>query len=210
VTARNLARKVIESFEAQGAQTIVSLAGGCGAHLTEYPALFADDPSWRPRAERLAAAVRDIASLLVQQGYDPGPEGTACTYQDSCHLRNGLKVTQEPRQLLRGPLFQELPSAGQCCGSAGVYNLLRPDVSGRILEGKVAELEALTVGEIVTANPGCELQWRLGVREGGLSVRVTHLVDHLWERRLQAGSKVPAHGDEEAKATTQAGLDIAD
>jgi glycolate oxidase iron-sulfur subunit len=194
VTARRLAQRTIESFEEQGARYIVSLAGGCGAHIKEYPALFADDLSWRARAERLALAVRDIASLLVHQGFIPEPEAPACTYQDSCHLRNGLRVTKEPRQLLQGPAFRELPSADQCCGSAGVYNLLRPDVSGRILESQVAELRAMDVEELVTANPGCELQWRLGVREAGLSVRVTHLVDHVYERRADAGSDAKLHG----------------
>ena len=181
--ARRLARRVIESFEHSGARHIVSLAGGCGAHLKGYPSLFEGEAGWLPRAQAVAEAVRDVATLLVQAGYEAQPAEHLYTYQDSCHLRNGLKVTREPRLLLEGPGYREMPSAGQCCGSAGVYNMVRPDVAGPILAAKAAEVRGLGVVEVVTANPGCELQWRLGVREGGLPVRVTHLVDHLWEQR---------------------------
>src|SRR5581483_7874748 len=108
------------------------------------------------RAETLSAAVRDIGSLLHERGFEPASRGESLTYQDSCHLRHGLKVWREPRELLRrSGRYRELPSADQCCGSAGVYNLLRPDIAGRILASKVREAEALGVEEIVTSNPGC-------------------------------------------------------
>ncbi|MDA8343875.1 MAG: (Fe-S)-binding protein [Thermaerobacter sp.] len=184
--ARVQARRVIEAFEASGARVIASLAGGCGAHLKEYPVLFRGDSAWEGRAQRLADAVQDVATLLAERGREPSASTHRMTYQDSCHLRNGLKVTKEPRQLLRGQNYCEMASAGECCGSAGVYNLLRPDVAGELLRRKVAEVREMAVDEVVTANPGCELQWRMGAREAGLPLRVRHLVDHLYDERGQA------------------------
>lgn len=185
-TARAMARRVIEAFEQEGSKRIVSLAGGCGAFLKEYPELFEGDAEWHPRAERLAEAVTDVTSLLAAQGAVPAGGHDCLTYQDSCHLRNGLGVVAPPRTLLRqAGEYRELPSAGQCCGSAGVYNLLHPDVSGTIISAKVEEVRALGARTMITANPGCELQWRMGVQQSGLEARVCHIVDYLYEEGLQ-------------------------
>jgi glycolate oxidase iron-sulfur subunit len=200
-TARQLARRVIQSFENSGARTFVNLAGGCSAFITSYPDLFEETDPWHGRAHALAAGVRDIASLLSERGYDPGPAtGERTTYQDSCHLRHGLQVWREPRALLEATsVYGEMPSADQCCGSAGIYNLIHPDIAGRMLGDKVNEIRALRPDVIVTANPGCELQWRLGVREAGLPIRVQHLVDYLFERQPFTGSDV----DRPAMTTTK-------
>ncbi len=197
-TARAMARRVIEAFEQQGAEQIVSLAGGCGAFLKEYPDLFEGDAAWHPRAERLAAAVSDVSTLLAAQGAVPAGGSERLTYQDSCHLRNGLGVVAPPRALLRqAGEYCELPSAGQCCGSAGVYNLVHPDVSGTIISGKVEEVRALGAKTMVTANPGCELQWRMGVQQSGLDARVCHIVDYLYEE----GLKTSAPSEQQAAGT---------
>jgi len=182
--ARAMAMRVIEAFEASGGELLVSLAGGCAAHLRTYGELLAEEPLWAERGGRLAAAVRDAATLLAERGVrvEAGTEATR-TYQDSCHLRNGLGVQSEPRSLLGGPGYREMPSAGECCGSAGIYNLLRPDVSDRILAAKVREVRELGAATVVTANPGCELQWRLGALEDGGAFEVRHLVDWIWEQR---------------------------
>lgn len=182
-TARTLAMRVIEAFEASNASTVVNLAGGCSAFIKGYPELFDQSDPWHSRALALAEGVSDVATLLVDRGYDPGgasPERT--TYQDSCHLRHGMHVWQQPRALLRASSrYSELPSADQCCGSAGIYNLVHPDIAGDILAEKVRELSTLDVDVIVTSNPGCELQWRAGIRQSRMAVRVQHLVDYLYE-----------------------------
>lgn len=181
-TARRLAQRLMEAFEASGASVLVNLAGGCSAFMKEYPSLFAAEDPWRARAERLASALKDMASLLSESGYRLKAPTGALTYQDSCHLRHGLKVWREPRAILRtGGNYRELPSAGQCCGSAGVYNMLRPDIANRILRAKLREVQELGAEVVVTSNPGCELQWRYGVRQAGLPVRVVHLVDLVYE-----------------------------
>ncbi len=186
--AREMARQVIAAFEATGGETVVSLAGGCGAHLKGYGELLADDPLWKERAERFSRRVEDVATLLDRQGYRARPPeaGERITYQDSCHLRNGLKVHAAPRRLLAGEGYCEMEGAGTCCGSAGIYNLVRGDVSDIVLQGKVREIEKTGAKTVITANPGCELQLRLGAREAGGAFAVRHLVDWLWERRGDA------------------------
>lgn len=188
-SAREMARRVITAFEEGGAERIVSLAGGCGAFLKEYPEIFEGDAQWHPRAERLANAVKDVSSLLAEHGAQPAGGGGCLSYQDSCHLRNGLGVSAAPRDLLKDAGdYRELPSAGQCCGSAGVYNLLHPETSGTIISAKVHELAGMGARTLVTANPGCELQWRLGVRTASLDVEVCHIVDYLYRQGIGRGA----------------------
>jgi glycolate oxidase iron-sulfur subunit len=187
-TARQRAKQVIAAFEHSGAGTVVSLAGGCGAFLAGYPHLFASDDPWQARAKRFSSAVRDITSVLAEKGYQPTATKTRTTYQDSCHLRHGLGVWREPRQFLRSSSdYSEMPSADRCCGSAGIYNMLRPDIAGQILREKALEVGILMPDIVVTSNPGCELQWRMGVRQSNLGSRVCHIVDYLFEGQRDAG-----------------------
>jgi glycolate oxidase iron-sulfur subunit len=182
--ARRLARRTIAAWEREGSPTLLSLAGGCGAFMRGYPELFAPDDPWHGRAAALSDAVQDLSSLLLRAGWKGRADGSRVTYQDSCHLRNGLGVWEEPRVLLDSVAdFVELPGAGGCCGSAGVYNLLRPDIANRLLDEKSEAILDLGVDEVIVANPGCELQLRLGVRSHGVPARVRHLADFLFAHR---------------------------
>lgn len=210
-TARALGRNVIEGFERSGARRIISLAGGCGAFLKEYPEIFPDG-EWHVRAQALAAAVTDVTSLLAAQGAQPNAGGGCISYQDSCHLRNGLGVIAPPRELLgQSGEYRELPSAGQCCGSAGVYNLIHPETSKTIIQGKIAELKEVGAGKLVTANPGCELQWRFGVLEAGADVEVCHIVDYLYHQGLagQGGQMPAANASERIQIASTQGAHLA-
>lgn len=179
-TARRLAKAVILAHEASGARTLLNLAGGCSAFLKGYPELFPEGDPWHERARHLSEAVRDVASLVVEGGSAPGHSEGVLTYQDSCHLRHGLGIVKEPREILSGlGEYRELPSAASCCGSAGIYNMIRPDISGRIIRDKVEEALALGAQVVVTSNPGCLLQWKVGVRQAGADLEVRHLVDQL-------------------------------
>ncbi|SFJ58971.1 (Fe-S)-binding protein [Thermoflavimicrobium dichotomicum] len=184
--AKKLARANIEAFEKSGADYYVNNAGGCGAMLREYDQLFKDEPEWQERAKRFVQAVRDISELLVQFGPLPFQKEWKgiITYQDSCHLRNVQKVINEPRQLLQsvpGATYVELKSADQCCGSGGIYNLLHFQESMKILDVKMKDIEETQATTIVTTNPGCYLQMRLGVERMGAgdSIQTLHLVELL-------------------------------
>lgn len=183
--ARELARRNLAAFDRESEyDAIVSNAGGCGAMLKEYPELLADGIARAPEAEAFAGKVQDISEFLADRLHvlpEGAVEGRA-TYADSCHLRHAQKVAQAPRDLLRripGLEVVELVRPDFCCGSAGVYNLLRPDDADRVLDVKMDDLRATGADLIVTTNPGCQLQLLAGVRRAGLDARVVHLVELL-------------------------------
>ncbi len=179
--ARELARRNIEAFGGADYDAIVSNAGGCGAMLKEYPHLLAEVG----RGPRMfARKVCDVSEFLAERLHvtpEIAVEGRA-TYADSCHLRHAQKVVQAPRDLLRqipGLEVVELARPDFCCGSAGVYNLLRPDDADRVLDVKMDDVRATGADLVVTTNPGCQLQLLAGVRRAGLDARVVHLVELL-------------------------------
>ncbi|MGG3018978.1 (Fe-S)-binding protein [Geobacillus stearothermophilus] len=187
--AKELAKRNISAFEQLDVDCIVTNAGGCGAFLLEYDHLLKDDPEWRDRAEAFAAKIKDISEVLVELGFHQLPLRVApqtITYQDSCHLRNVMKTAAAPRRLLRaidGVEFCEMNDADRCCGSAGIYNLVEPEMSMQILDHKMEMAKQTKATTIVTANPGCLLQMKLGIERAGLSgsVRAVHIVDLLLE-----------------------------
>jgi glycolate oxidase iron-sulfur subunit len=187
-TARSLARRVIETWELAGRPTLVSLAGGCGAFMRGYSELFpSEEDPWHERAREFSRSMRDLSSVLMGAGWHGSRRSERVTYQDSCHLRNGMGVWREPRTLLESVSdLIELPGADTCCGSAGVYNLLRPDVANRLLEQKVRTIEGLGVDTVITSNPGCELQLRLGILRSGSPANVRHIADHLFEHSSES------------------------
>jgi len=186
--ARALAKLTIAAFEETGEVPIVTNSAGCGSHMKEYANLFTDEPAWLERAERFSARVRDLSEVL-----EPRPPGatasskirTPITYDDPCHLCHGQGVRDEPRALLDATGLErvELDESESCCGSAGIYSALRPDDAARILETKLDALRASGAQTLVTANPGCQLQWESGVRDANLDVEVLHLAE-LLERTL--------------------------
>jgi glycolate oxidase iron-sulfur subunit len=100
--------------------------------------------------------------------------------QDSCHLRNGLGVWREPRELIaRVGEYVELPSAGACCGAAGTYATVRPEDSARVLDRHLDEIAAADLDVIAVVNPGCYRQLEQGVKRRGLRTRVLHLAELL-------------------------------
>ena len=108
------------------------------------------------------------------------------TYQDSCHLAHGQKIRVAPRKLLRsipGLEFREMPLPDQCCGSAGIYNVLQPEMAVALLEKKMGSVQSTGADVIATANPGCMLQLRAGVAQSGSGQRVAHVVE-FWTRLI--------------------------
>jgi len=186
------AKRNIEVFENGGYDYIVNAAGGCGAALKEYGRMLEGDPEWADRARRFSAACRDFSELVAALGPLPlGPmEGETFTYQDSCHLRNGQKITAQPRALLKaipGARFVELPEADRCCGAAGTYAVTQAEMSDAILNHKMAQVEGTGATTLVVANPPCQLEMIEGVQRAGLSekIKVRHIADVLAESLRQ-------------------------
>lgn len=192
--AAELAKSNIRAFREAGVDWIVSNAGGCGAQLAEYGHLLHDDPNWRKDAEWFSSRAVDVSRLLDEHGRIPEAFGepdaktrVRITYQDSCHLRNGMKSSDAPRRLMSRIAdadFVELFEADRCCGSAGIYNLTQPERAGKILDHKMEHVKRTGAHVLLTSNPGCLLQMKLGIEKEGLSDRMkaAHIVDFLAER----------------------------
>jgi glycolate oxidase iron-sulfur subunit len=187
--ARQLARQNIDAFlqvdAAEGPfEAIINNAGGCGASLKEYAHLLKEDPLYAEKARRFSALVKDISEFLVDHLY-VSPRGeirARVTYADSCHLRHAQKVVDPPRSLLKsvpGIELVELKQPDQCCGSAGVYNILQAETANAILDKKMSDIAATGAEIIVTTNTGCHMQLQYGVRKAHLPMQVVHLVEIL-------------------------------
>ena len=182
-TARALARRNIAAFESTGADFVAVNASGCGAMMKEYGHLLHDDPTWRDRAARLASRVRDVSELLAVAGPRPGGAlPLRVTYDAPCHLVHAQRVTAPPLAVLGAiPGLQLVPlvDADQCCGSAGIYNLVEPDVSDAVLAPKLARIEESGAAFVATGNPGCLMQIGAGLSRSGRRARAVHPVDLL-------------------------------
>ncbi len=184
--ARRLARRNIDAFVAGGYDAVVSNAAGCGAALKEYGELLADDPAYAGPAARFSKLVKDVNEFLaaIDLAPVPGRLPLTVTYQDSCHLAHAQSIRSAPRKLLAaipGLAFREMALADLCCGSAGVYNVAHREMAGAILKRKMEAIAATGADAIATANPGCILQLRAGVRLYGRGQRVAHVIELLDE-----------------------------
>lgn len=187
--AKELAKQNIEAFEKHDVDYIITNAGGCGAFLIEYDHLLKDEPEWLERAKAFVAKIKDITEILYEldfhKKYSLSLPEQIVTYQDSCHLRNVMKTSKAPRELLRsikGITFKEMENADSCCGSAGIYNIVEPKTSMEILDQKMVKIKKTKATTIVTANPGCLMQMMLGIeREKLKDVKAVHIVDLLLE-----------------------------
>jgi len=183
--ARELARRNIEVFLREPFDALITNAAGCGSTLKEYGELLPDDP----RAREFASKMLDVTEFLAKIGLTQhlGAISGVVTYQDPCHLLHGQRVRSAPRELLKqipGLTYRELPRVEICCGSAGVYNVFHNELSLQLLRNKMADVAGTGASVVTTANPGCLLQLRAGVRlygNGGSAPRVLHIMELLDE-----------------------------
>jgi glycolate oxidase iron-sulfur subunit len=183
--AKALARKNVEAMMDASCDAIVTNAAGCGATLKEYGDLLADDQKYREKAHEFAAKSKDVNEYLAKVGVrEPARKLKArVTYQDPCHLAHGQGVRSAPRELLKatGAQLVELAHPDFCCGSAGTYNVVQNELSMKILKDKMDDVQETTADVIATANVGCMLQLRAGVKQRGLKMRVAHVIELLDE-----------------------------
>jgi glycolate oxidase iron-sulfur subunit len=191
--AQQLARKSIDQFPPERFDAIITNAGGCGSHLKHYAKLLAGDAAYEQRARKWDGKVKDIHEWLMQIGIQPplsGQPAQTVTYHESCHLCHGQKITTQPRQLLRAiPNLKliELPESSWCCGSAGIYNLIQPEMANDLLERKLEHIKSTGAEVVATGNPGCLLQIINGADREGLKWRVVHPVTLLAEAYRRDG-----------------------
>jgi glycolate oxidase iron-sulfur subunit len=181
--ARRLARANIDAFERTSADYICVNAAGCGAMIKEYGHLLREDPLYAERAARVSSKVRDVSELLAAAGPKRGGAvRERVAYDAPCHLIHAQRIVGPPLDVLRAiPGLELVPlnESEMCCGSAGIYNLVEPDVSDVVLDRKLANIAQSAPALVATGNPGCMMQIGAGLLRDGSRTRVVHPVELL-------------------------------
>jgi glycolate oxidase iron-sulfur subunit len=185
----DFARAAIETFERAGVEAIVVNSAGCGSAMKEYAEVLADDPAWADRAAALSAKVRDFSEFLAELFERAGgpvaprhPVPALAVYHDACHLAHAQRITAAPRQLLSAIPeldLREIPDAGMCCGSAGVYNLLQPEAARELGQRKADSVLTTGAELLISANPGCSLQIASALQARGETIAIAHTAEIL-------------------------------
>jgi glycolate oxidase iron-sulfur subunit len=181
--ARRLVRGLIERFEAVEIDLVVINSAGCGSHLKDCERLFAGD-AFQPRAAAFAKKVRDVNELVhsLPPRAVRHPLQARVAYHSPCHLGHAQRLTAPPRALLRaipGLELIEIADGDQCCGSAGIYNLVQPASAGQIGARKAAAVQAAGATWLASANPGCTLHIQRQLRERGATIRAAQPIEIL-------------------------------
>lgn len=162
----------------EGVDAIVANASGCGTMLKDYGFLLRNDPDWAEGAAEVARLARDVSEVMTELGLRPAKEGhgLVVAYHAACSLHHGQGVRTEPQALLKAAGFEvkDVPEGHICCGSAGTYNLLQPDLAGKLRARKLAHIEAVGADVVAAGNIGCIVQLA-----GGARVPVVHPVELL-------------------------------
>jgi Fe-S oxidoreductase len=179
-TAVNLAKINTATLEAENPDYVVTVCPGCAVMLQkEYPRLLKGEVSWKQRAELLADKVRDFSQLIIE--LSPNEEKKAgrdkkITYHDPCHLRRGLGIYKEPRQLLQREGYEivEMEDCDVCCGFSGKAVIDYPELSNSVLQRKLDKITASGVDTVVTNCVTCVLQLRGGLDKRNSQIKVVH------------------------------------
>lgn len=186
------ARRNVDAWDAEmargGLDAIIVTASGCGSSVKDYGHLLRGDPAYAERAARVSALARDVSEFLAGIALPPfvPVPPLKVAYHAACSLQHGQKVTREPPALLAQAGFTVLTPAEAhlCCGSAGTYNILQPEIAGQLRDRKVAHLEALAPDLVAAGNVGCATQIASGTH-----LPVVHTVELIdWA----TGGPIPA------------------
>ena len=183
---RAMARRNIDIFLNANVSRIVVASAGCSAAMREYDELLENDPDYSEKAQRFKELVVDVTALLASLPVDPprAALNRRVTYQDPCHLVHAQRISSEPRAVLAaipGLELVEMEQSTMCCGGAGIYSLVQPELAEKILARKMGYVAATGAEQVVTANPGCMVQLEQGLRAMGDRSKVVHVVDLLDE-----------------------------
>jgi glycolate oxidase iron-sulfur subunit len=174
-----LVERLHAEVEGAGLDAIVANASGCGTHVKDFGYVFRDDARLAARAAAVAAKARDVTELLADVGLPPvvrGAASLAVAYHSACSMQHGQKVERAPRALLAAAGFtvKEIAEGHLCCGSAGTYNVLQPELATRLRERKLAHIANARADVVATGNVGCITQLAAG---GAAVVHTVELLD---------------------------------
>jgi glycolate oxidase iron-sulfur subunit len=180
------------AIEGEGLDAIVINSSGCGTTVKDYGHMLRADPAYAAKAARISALAKDVSELLVELGL-PVPEATPAlrrvAYHSACSMQHGQRIHAQPKALLAAAGFEvlEVPEGHLCCGSAGTYNMLQPELAGALRARKLGNIDATGAEIVATGNIGCIVQLQTGARP------VVHTVELLdW---ATGGPPPPAFSD---------------
>jgi glycolate oxidase iron-sulfur subunit len=162
-----------------GLDAILVTTSGCGTVIKDYGYMLREDPAFKGPAARVSALAKDISEYLAGlelKGQTSSHDGLTVAYHSACSLQHGQKVVSLPKELLSksGFVVKDVPESHLCCGSAGTYNLLQPDIATRLRDRKLANIASVKPDMIAAGNIGCMMQIA-----GGTSVPVVHTIELL-------------------------------
>ncbi len=205
------ARKNIDAWmreiEGDGLDAILTTTSGCGTTMKDYGFMLRGDPDYRVHAERVAKLIRDISEFINDISYLKYTLRPALkvAYHPACSLQHGQKITGAPKEMLckAGFVVKDVPENHLCCGSAGTYNLLQPDLANRLRDRKIAHIEKVAPDLIAAGNIGCITQIA-----SGAGVPVVHPIELIdWATGgsvpVALKSKVAVRSDRQPKFVEQ-------
>jgi len=180
--ALRAARRMIDTWLGEvkraGVDAVIVTASGCGTTIKDYAHMLREDPEYAGKAERVRALAKDVHEFLEERGFGPTARetGLRVAYHAACSMQHGQKIRKAPRALLEVAGFEvvDVPEGHICCGSAGSYNILQPEIAGALKERKIANIERVKPDLIATGNIGCMTQIA-----SATSIPVVHTVELL-------------------------------
>ena len=175
--AREFAKRNIDAWLKADVDAIVINASGCGTTVKDYVAMLANDAAWKDKAERVSKLARDVSELMLELGLANVTERPmTVAYHSACSMQHGQKIHEQPKRLLRdaGFVVKDVPEAHLCCGWAGTYQVLQPDLSRRLRDRKVTNIESVKPDVIASGNFGC-----IGNIGSGTGIPIVHTVELL-------------------------------
>ncbi|MCO5092468.1 glycolate oxidase subunit GlcF [Bosea sp. (in: a-proteobacteria)] len=184
--ALSFARANIDAWtaeiEGEGLDAILITASGCGTTIKDYGFMFRNEPAYAEKAARVAALAKDITEFLETMELSPVRDvAMPIAYHSACSMQHGQQLKDGPKRLLTGAGFKvkDVPEGHICCGSAGVYNILQPEIAGRLRERKIGNIERTRPVLVATGNIGCMTQIAKGFADKGSGVPVVHTAELL-------------------------------
>lgn len=173
----------IKEIDGEGLDAIAITTSGCGTTIKDYGFMFRDDPLWAEKAARVSALAKDITEIVSQFGLPQSINATGQTiaYHSACSMQHGQQLRDEPKNLLKsaGFIVKDVPEGHICCGSAGTYNMMQPELSGALRERKVKNIERTKPDIVATGNLGCMTQIGKGLKDRNSDIVVIHTVELL-------------------------------
>ncbi|MCA3554963.1 glycolate oxidase subunit GlcF [Aestuariivirga sp.] len=170
------ARRSIDQWTKADVDAVIVTASGCGTTIKDYGHMLRHDAAYAEKAKAISAKAKDVTEFLIMQDLPEARGGLRLAYHSACSMQHGQKIRTEPQKLLRraGFTVMDVPEGHLCCGSAGTYNILQPEIATRLRDRKVANIEQLSPQAIATGNIGCITQIGLGTK-----IPILHTVELL-------------------------------